>query len=352
MIQALSSIPNGSLINLKSFCFEYAQLQRNGITLEDPVSDLILGLPNIERLSSQCFLRDDAILHLAASHCTELVLPWFADNVLTAVISSILHPPFPRLKFLTLSVEDPTHADRFLALVQACNLERLSIHFLPDFEIPPQEMVELFLELFIQQLRTRVSRERLHHLTIRAFDPRRADYSWDELSLTFIIAPLLELRTMTSVDLNIPIIFGNAEIERMAAAWPYLEHFAFRTGVSQTNSPSTFLDLRAVVSFAVHCPALLTLELLIRIRTVDFGDLPNSILDPPRSLTSLVVAHSVIDRDVEPSEIAGFLSRLFPSLENVKGYYVKPPTRSNFMQWSFRDNVWQQVTGLLKANAA
>jgi hypothetical protein len=86
----------------------------------------------------------------------------------------------------------------FLQFVQARNLERLSISFrFRDVHL----LSEATMGHFIECLAAGVSQEKLRHLVIRVIHPRRVDST--ELCRASILAPLLGLSHMTSVNLDI-----------------------------------------------------------------------------------------------------------------------------------------------------
>jgi hypothetical protein len=302
MGNTLRSPRQGLLPNLQSITLLRDDRRDHPAQLIDFASDLISGLPQIREVNFDIKLHPDAIRHLAASHCTQLMIPNDVSEILQSIGWPVSSPTFPHLEELVVVVQDAKQALRFLSLLFVENLRELVISYSVS---PPVWNVSPLTEFIGSQC----SQARLRNFALRA------PFSTDGPA-SHTLAPLLKFHNLTNILLAVSSDLEDTDVERMAASWPHLESVTLQKG----STGSSKLSLAAAVSFAVHCPALETLSLALRVEVVDFSALPAvGVLDPPRGLRRFDTQSSPISGLVELPELARFISTLFPTLKTVYG---------------------------------
>ncbi|PCH39081.1 hypothetical protein WOLCODRAFT_158603 [Wolfiporia cocos MD-104 SS10] len=134
--------------------------------------------------------------------------------------------------------------------------------------------------------------------------------TWEDLR------PLLSCSKLTSFELrwDVPLNMSQSDIEELASRWPSLKVLSLNSEpmlfIPAEPSP---LTLRALISFAQHCPNLRELGLYLSATAADLTHL-NSLALPPKlqpflRLRKFCVGLSSI---TEPGPAALFLSQLFP----------------------------------------
>ncbi|KAJ7119553.1 hypothetical protein C8R44DRAFT_853675 [Mycena epipterygia] len=135
-----------------------------------------------------------------------------------------------------------------------------------------------------------------------------------------VLVPLLAFSNLSSLVLEPPHGFDLDEtlLRDMAAAWPFMEKLILGVSGAEIGSPCTSIPLRALLPFALHCPRLHTLGMVLD-ATIPVGEAEEELKKlkgGQGALRRLLLGPSVI-LDGNVTGVATFLARVFPKLDAI-----------------------------------
>jgi hypothetical protein len=211
---------------------------------------------------------------------------------------------YPVLRSLSISCRTMEMAIAFAQLLSSSPVEELGIR-VKDRCYPPA-----WRELF----RT-ISR----HLNVTSLKRLGLEETGDILGGLQLVHSEIELDALT-VFSNVRIVriqpsFGipltSDTANRLAVAWPLIEHLELGTGCPPSK---TIITPRDLIPFARYCPKLQTLGIVFDARSVHLRSLKPDGGPFSKSLKSLSVGDSPID---DPNLVVAFLSGIFPTIISV-----------------------------------
>lgn len=181
---------------------------------------------------------------------------------------------------------------------------------------------------YFRSIRAQCSTDTLKDINIQEFLSLGNDAADEAIILPAHLRPLLDLRRLERVFIDIPgrKALDDGFCSDMAKAWPHLKHF-YIGGIGTLNGHDVSPTVRALPPFAVHCPKLETFGLDFDAKlwedeaSFNADDSREEIygLLAERASTSLVSSIFVGDSPIlVPEYIAAFLARIFPCLKQIK----------------------------------
>ncbi|EIW59324.1 uncharacterized protein TRAVEDRAFT_46629 [Trametes versicolor FP-101664 SS1] len=181
---------------------------------------------------------------------------------------------------------------------------------------------------YFRSIRAQCSTDTLKDINIQEFLSLGNDAADEAIILPAHLRPLLDLRRLERVFIDIPgrKALDDGFCSDMAKAWPHLKHF-YIGGIGTLTGRDVSPTVRALPPFAVHCPKLETFGLDFDAKlwedeaSFNADDSREEIygLLAERASTSLVSSIYVGDSPIlVPEYIAAFLARIFPCLKEIK----------------------------------
>lgn len=223
---------------------------------------------------------------------------------------NIAHPfRFPSVKVLRLHSTDALSITSVLEGCDFPSLTELSIS-------PPRRFA---LRLISESISSNIAHDTLQSLTVYY----RGSMSWNEVEVAACsvfdsLQPLLIFRNLRHLHIEIKhkvnISLTDADLERLAQAWPHLRHLRILPG-DKRNSRGALPTYRGLVSLVRHCPHLNTLAILIAatpsLSRVERAALPTS--------TQRIALDFYWSEVGDPWGAASWIAKMFPHRVWVKG---------------------------------
>ncbi|KAK7008544.1 hypothetical protein R3P38DRAFT_3591251 [Favolaschia claudopus] len=234
---------------------------------------------------------------------------------------------------------DGTSLDRVTSLVQSWDRSPLT-SFKIELESSPSATS---LEALFRALSEHCSRDALHTIEITLSSIRILETQSLVSSRGWTY--LLLFPNLSSVQLLYPYRFDNEDMHAMATAWPKLETLELTS--PRQNDPS--ITLRALLSFASHCPKLESLQICLDARSVPSLALDDDPYPLHPTLRRLFMEESPI---THAKAVAAFISCLFPNISFVHSSDPVAPggndDDADFAAQCRRLELWVEVGRLLR----
>ncbi|KAK7007834.1 hypothetical protein R3P38DRAFT_3026353, partial [Favolaschia claudopus] len=282
------------------------QLQANIDSVDVVIlSRFVCAFPTLASLHLTSAIDADAILHLGK-------LGGFKSLTFDMSDASVLPGGLPRgqlfqdlsaFAFTGLSGEGLS-LDRVTRLVQSSGRSPLTSFKIDFISLPSATS----LEALFCALSEHCSRDALHTIEITFSSIQIPDTK--SLVSSRGWTHLLLFPNLSSVQLLYPYRFDNEDMHAMATAWPKLE--ALELMSPRQNDPS--ITLRALLSFAKHCPKLESLQICLDARAVPSLALDDDPYPLHPALRRLFMEESLI---THAKAVAASISCLFPNISFV-----------------------------------
>ncbi|KAJ7485195.1 hypothetical protein B0H11DRAFT_2018435 [Mycena galericulata] len=289
------------------------------------VSDAVCGLREVNRLTVNT-LTTPALLHLATLPDLRVLNIMSVGDVLVPEV--LPDERFPRLEHLSAGATAIEQCAVFLRLLSISPLKTAFFALSDSQGSPPSAWTAFTAGLRDHCLPAALNSIFVYHGalpdTVAAFPPDDAQ-SYASPPTSAALAPLLAFPNLTClvIEPSHGLALDEALLRDMAAAWPRMEKLVLGVSGSEsgTTPRPTLVSLRALLPFAVGCPNLQTLGVVVDARLplplAELGDLTVKRAGG-RALRRLLLGRSEIsETDAGISEIARFLNGLFPCLEEM-----------------------------------
>ncbi|KAH9851795.1 hypothetical protein C2E23DRAFT_732244 [Lenzites betulinus] len=231
-------------------------------------------------------------------------------------------PLFPQLRYTTLSSTLPTFLEFSMTLPRT--LRSLDMHF------PSGLPRDLIPALFVS-IRNQFDPSFLVQICIfscASEDDTMRDHG--STLLTIPLGPLLDFKQLVTLIIDITCVYTLDDVlcDTIARAWPHIEslyiNLVTESPVDHINLPS----VRALSSFAMHCPVLKGLGLNFNgarwstLEEFNADQAQEAVYGPLacRASSSTLVTLSICYSPgpiTRPEYMAAFLARIFPTLERI-----------------------------------
>ena len=243
---------------------------------------------------------------------------------------------YPTLRFLSISDSTMEVVIAFAQLLSSSPIKDLYISVV-DHCYPSQ-----WWELF-STISHHIGHTSLQNLTLKEM-AMNMDHESDMANLEVGLEALTVFSKLQNIDvwLSLGIMLTSDTVNRLAAAWPHIQHLRLHNLDSSSKPIITIEDL---VSFAKHCPKLWFLGIVFDAWDIQLTSLMPSCSLFSNPLTSLSMGDSPIEC---PALVAAFLSGLFPSIDSITFDCDWRDPDSYFDEATDSGMMWDEAECLLK----
>ncbi|KAJ6498835.1 hypothetical protein C8R45DRAFT_1093132 [Mycena sanguinolenta] len=302
--------------SVSNFSFRLATtVERISLHLVFAISDAVCGWQNLTCLAVPDLDRA-AFTHVAELPLLTNLSLTFVDDPSHNLSDFLSGPTFPALEYLFVCCKTARFCTSLIRVVSSRRLTNLTIH-----------TMSVWTTSAWQELHTAMhdclNRVALDHIEVEEWrvSGRPSDNVLSAYVLSpDVVRPLLAFKGLATIRYQIhPCLDVDDEfLEEMAKAWPEVVELEFGNEAAILQAPRS--TLQCLVSFAQHCPDLLTLGIRMdATRIPEFVQVPGSRISS--SLDCLCVGTSWIDTSKDSEgRVAAFISNLFPRLQYVSPY--------------------------------
>ena len=212
------------------------------------------------------------------------------------------------LKIIYSSIQLPAE---LISCMSRTPLQTLRLEFGRDPE--EDELLDLFMAM-----RRNISQSSLRHLRID-YDLDKTDLVEEDRSITLkALSPLLAFTNLSEVSIavNYELSLNKEDLRIVTSSWPHLQTLELISFKPSQYWPR--ISIHDFTSFLGQCPLLENLAIAFDASGLCLGTGKPGGGVCYEKIRALGVLHSPID---EPSQVAAFLSDIFPNLRDIRVFY-------------------------------
>jgi hypothetical protein len=271
------------------------------------VSDVICQLSELQEITCEIPLTDDALSHIFNSR-SSMVIRVEADVL--DIHNFLIHCSLPitQPRHLTLRTEDLIPISSFLEYLRPSHLDSLTVKCTHEDAPSPAGLSQLLRAVHDFCSHDMLNMFRINH--------------WEMLEDHVLYTPssLQDLFIFRSMrEINIPYRFAMDDnmVKHLAHAWPELCTLSLR---SCNRIQPSLVTLEGLLELIESCPLLSNiLEIDIHVSKQALQALmDHEITTFNANITLIMFNDSTCDVDVDPVDLGKFLCQVFPSLESIE----------------------------------